>query len=88
MCMVLYISGELCFSYSDYSILLFLNTLLTIVSFILDCYADYCGILMETSIICTLIIFLLFVVARLQNSIVNIGSWVNSKNTLFGGTLQ
>ena len=34
MCMILYMSGELqqCFSYFDYSILLFLDTLLTIVS--------------------------------------------------------
>jgi len=34
---------------------------------------------MKTSIIYTLIIFLLFVVARLQNLIVCICSWVNSK---------
>ena len=67
MCMILYMSGELqqCFSYFDYSILLFLDTLLTIVSFILDCHADYCGILIETSIVCPLVIFLLFVVTRL-----------------------
>ena len=71
-----------------YFLLLFLDTLLTIVSFILDCYANYCGILIETMLVCTLIIFfLLFVIARLRNSIVYIGSWINSKNKHFGKAL-
>ena len=75
MHIVLYMSGELCYS-SVFLILiipfilLFLDTLLTIVSIILDCHADYCGMLMEASTVCTLIIFLLFVVARLRNLIV------------------
>jgi len=66
---VLYMSSELCNS-SAFLILLvpFYSSILG--HFLLDCHGNYCGMLMETSTVCTFIFLFFVVVARLQKLIV------------------